>query len=174
MADSPNQPLFQEEQRFRQRWVWIIILTVSVASAAPSAWILIAALKPQDRSAGTATAALVFPLLLSMLPPLLFYWMRLWVRVEPNNLVVRFRPLLFKRISLSDIQSCEARSYRPIAEYGGWGIRCSLCGRGWAYNVSGNQGVQLELKNGKRILIGSQHAGELAEAINKARQAHTT
>ncbi len=119
-------------------------------------------------------AVLVFPLLLSMLPPLLFYWMRLWVRVEPNNLVVRFRPLLFKRISLSDIQSCEARSYRPIAEYGGWGVRYSISGRGWAYNVSGNQGVQLELKNGKRILIGSQHAGELAEAINKARQAHTT
>jgi hypothetical protein len=34
-----------------------------------------------------------------------------------------------------------------------------------AYNVSGNRGVQLELVSGKRILIGSQQAEELAAAI---------
>jgi len=34
-----------------------------------------------------------------------------------------------------------------------------------AYNMSGNQGVQLVFKNGKKLLIGSQKADELAEAI---------
>ena len=62
----------------------------------------------------------------------------------------------------------EARTYRPILEYGGWGIRYTM-GRGWAYNVSGNQGVQLELASGKRILIGSQRAEELARAIGEAK-----
>ena len=42
--------------------------------------------------------------------------------------------------------------------------------RGKAYNVSGNEGVQLELTNGKRILIGSQRADELADAIKRAKQ----
>jgi len=36
-----------------------------------------------------------------------------------------------------------------------------------AYNVSGDRGVQLELMNGVRILIGSERAGELAEAIGE-------
>jgi hypothetical protein len=38
-----------------------------------------------------------------------------------------------------------------------------------AYNVSGKEGVQLELANGKRILIGSQRAEELARAIGEAK-----
>jgi hypothetical protein len=37
------------------------------------------------------------------------------------------------------------------------------------YNVSSNQGVQLELANGQRILIGSQRAEELAQAIGQAK-----
>jgi hypothetical protein len=58
-----------------------------------------------------------------------------------------------------------ARVYRPILEYGGWGIRCGFKGAR-AYNVSGNKGVQLILQNGKRLLIGSQKPDELVEAIN--------
>ena len=52
-----------------------------------------------------------------------------------------------------------------IAEYGGWGVRMRR--GGMAYNVSGDRGVQLELMDGKRILIGSQRAGELADAIRE-------
>jgi hypothetical protein len=63
----------------------------------------------------------------------------------------------------------EARTYRPILEYGGWGIRYSPFAKGWAYNVSGNQGVQLELASGKRILIGPQRAEELARAVGEAK-----
>jgi hypothetical protein len=63
----------------------------------------------------------------------------------------------------------EARTYRPILEYGGWGIRYSPFGQGCAYNVSGNRGVQLELADGQRILIGSQRAEELARAIGEAK-----
>ena len=58
---------------------------------------------------------------------------------------------------------------QPILEYGGWGIRYSPFGKGWAYNVRGNQGVQLELANGQRILVGSQRADELARAIGQAK-----
>jgi hypothetical protein len=60
-----------------------------------------------------------------------------------------------------------ARTYKPLSEYGGWGIKYGRSG--WAYNIIGDQGVQLELDNGKRILIGSQHAEELEQAINTYR-----
>ena len=65
-----------------------------------------------------------------------------------------------------DLSEYYARTYRPIWEYGGWGIRCSF-GKGKAYNVSGNKGVQLVFKSGKRLLIGSQRADELEEALSK-------
>ena len=85
---------------------------------------------------------------------------------------VRFFPvhIRYKRFGAEDLSGCYAREYKPIREYGGWGIRCSLK-KGRAYNVSGNKGVQLVLKNGKQLLIGSQRADELEEAIRSIREA---
>jgi hypothetical protein len=40
-------------------------------------------------------------------------------------------------------------------------------GRGMAYTVSGNRGVQIELTSGRKILIGSRRPEELAAAITQ-------
>ena len=55
------------------------------------------------------------------------------------------------------------RIYRSFREYGGHGIRYGSKGK--AYTVSGDRGVQIELLNGKQLLIGSQRAEELVQAI---------
>jgi hypothetical protein len=57
-----------------------------------------------------------------------------------------------------------------VREYGGWGIK------GWsfksvAYNISGDRGVQLTLRDGRRIMLGSRRPDELAQAIETQRQA---
>jgi TATA-box binding protein (TBP) (component of TFIID and TFIIIB) len=52
-----------------------------------------------------------------------------------------------------------------MLEYGGWGIRCGWHGKK-VYNISGNRGVQLVFKNGKRLLIGSQKPDDFANALN--------
>ena len=36
-----------------------------------------------------------------------------------------------------------------------------------AYNVSGNQGVELTLRDGRQVMLGSQRPQELADAIAK-------
>ena len=98
---------------------------------------------------------------------LLFHVLELTVTVRPSETDVRFRPLTRRRVPHAALRSCEARTYRPILEYGGWGVR-----RGWgggrAYNVRGNRGVQLVLDDGTRILVGSQRPEELAAAIRSA------
>ncbi len=101
--------------------------------------------------------------------PLLLWATRLSVRVEPGHLRIRFFPFRRRDIPLSEIARWEVRTYRPIREYGGWGIRYSLTGAGWAYNVSGNRGVQLGFTDGGRLLLGSQHPEELAAALERAR-----
>jgi len=95
----------------------------------------------------------------------LFWSARLDVSVDDREIFIRFHPFHIRgrRIALSEIAEARARTYRPIAEYGGWGIRMGF--GGMAYNVSGNEGVQLVLTSGKRILIGSQRSGELEAAI---------
>ncbi|MGZ7167683.1 MAG: hypothetical protein ACXVIP_04695, partial [Halobacteriota archaeon] len=75
-----------------------------------------------------------------------------------------FSPLFSRTIPLSDIVTYEARQYRPVLEYGGWGIRFGTR-RKRAYTMSGNRGVELELIDGTRLLMGSQRPDELVSAI---------
>ena len=55
--------------------------------------------------------------------------------------------------------------YKPLAEYGGWGIKYGFKGK--AYNVSGNKGVKIFLKNGLNIMFGSQKYNDLAKALKQ-------
>jgi len=63
-----------------------------------------------------------------------------------------------------DIESAEIRKYKPIREYGGWGMRFGHHGR--AFNVKGDIGLQITLVSGKKILIGTQRSDELEDVLN--------
>lgn len=118
---------------------------------------------------GLAEGFVPLPLVLLGFATTLFFglWfrrMRLITQVDDHSINLRYLGLLKTRtVPISAIRNARARTYRPILEYGGWGIRFGA--RGWAYNVSGTQGVQLELEDARPLLIGSQRAEELAEAI---------
>jgi hypothetical protein len=96
--------------------------------------------------------------------PIFFNTMRLIVEVRSEEVFIRYAPIHTRLIALAEISQVEAREYSPIREYGGWGIR------GWsskttAYNVTGNQGVELTLLDGRKVMIGSQKHESLANAI---------
>lgn len=97
---------------------------------------------------------------------LLIWIFRLRTEVRSDGLYIRCIPFHSRprRFEPRDLAESYVRRYRPILEYGGWGIRYGLKGR--AYNVSGNHGVQLVLNDGKRILIGSSRPAELEAAIH--------
>ncbi len=164
-ASDEGKALFTEEQRFRQKWIWLLLGLVAAIS-----WVMFIQQIMFGSPTGNHPAPDLFVWLTLVLfgvgLPWLLYSLKLVTRLEPSQLVIRFRPLLTRKILLRDIASCEERTYRPLREYGGWGIRYSAR-HGRAYNVSGNRGVQLELIDGKKILIGSQRAEELAELIRK-------
>ncbi len=150
---------FEEHQGFvHSRWMKAVV-ALSVAGALLS---LVAALftdvAPTDR-VGAAVGGVVLAAV-----ALLFYFLRLTVRVD-DALRIAFRPFLKRVIPFEEIESAEAVTYRPLREYGGWGIRCGKKGR--AYTVSGKEGVQLTLNGGKGLLLGSRRSEELARALQK-------
>jgi len=83
--------------------------------------------------------------------------------VQPDAVVVRFGFLYQTRIPVADIRQAEGLVYRPIREYGGWGIRG--LGRRRALNTRGNKGVLLTRNDGSTLLIGSQKPRELLSAL---------
>ena len=52
-----------------------------------------------------------------------------------------------------------------MLEYVGWGLRYGV--RSKAYSVGGNTGIEILLRNGKRIIIGTQRAEEAKKMVNQ-------
>ena len=161
---------FHEEQQFRQPWLWILLLLLTVGMSALFIYgiykqiYLGQAWGDRPMSDHALILSAVFTVAVCGGTCLLFYTLKLITVVDRAGIELRFFPLTRKHIRFDAIRSCKAVRYQPIKEYGGWGIRFSRKGR--AYNVSGDSGVQLELSTGKSFLIGSQKADQLADAIN--------
>jgi hypothetical protein len=140
--------LFREVQRFRQAWLWAVLIAVAVLAALSGAVSL----------AHPASALVIAPFAL-------LWFARLEVEVRADGIHYRFLPfhLRWHFIPIADIAEHAARTYSPLGEYGGWGIRGF--GRKRAYSVSGDRGVQLVVRDGRRVLFGSQKADEFDEAL---------
>ena len=162
--------LFREEQTFSRMFLGV----VAAALGAPTGVLALAAVQQvllgrpwgqhpmSDRALVAATAlALAFDAAIA----LLYLFSRLITEVRPDGCYVRFVPFhfRFRRIPLEQVRRYRAQTYRPIAEYGGWGIRWVPGGK--AYNPRGNRGVRFDFTSGQHLLIGSERPEELAGAI---------
>lgn len=164
--------LFYEEQRFRQPWLWALLgitalLVLSMFSYGLYQQLILG--KPWGDQPMSDTALVTVTILVWGVQGLilwLLFSMTLKVGVDSTSVYIHFTPFTKRTIPLSDIRHCEARTYSPLLEYGGWGIRYGWRA-GMAYNAMGDRGVQLELKDGKKVLIGSQRAEELSAAIQR-------
>ncbi len=150
---------FKETQRFNQGWIILLLTMIILISLMP---ILLMFQQPQSSSTDWRIIALSFGIVL--LVCLLILNIKLKTEIDKQGIHYQFGPLTKKTILWQDIEQCYVRSYSPIREFGGWGIRFGFNGR--AFNVKGNQGIQLVLKSGKKILIGTQKSEEAQQIIH--------
>ena len=99
--------------------------------------------------------------------------MNMKTNISKNEIEVDYFPFLKKKINWSEVKSAQVRKYSPLREYGGWGIRFGLGGRGTAYNVRGKYGLQLLFKDGKKLLIGTQSPDQLQLALKQVESLKT-
>lgn len=97
---------------------------------------------------------------------ILFY--SLTVEIAGESMVFWFGPgLIRKRIALTQVADCRIVRNKFIH---GWGIH--HYGEGWLYNVSGFEAVEVELRSGKQLRIGTDEPAQLQEAINRVIESH--
>lgn len=154
-------PHFTERQFFA-RWVFVVL---TLSTILPIMLIYSLPVKPEEALAFNWT--MIFVIVLPILLLLTLGVMQ--TEVHNDELLVTFGLLrLIKyHFPYSDIHSVAVRTYSPLMEYGGWGIRG--LGKKRALNMRGDRGVQLEItRKGKPVsmLIGSQRPEELAQAIS--------
>ena len=93
-----------------------------------------------------------------------FLRLKLVTEVRDNGLHICFVWLWPERtIPWDQVRSVETRTYRPIRDFGGWGVRWAA--RGIVYHARGNRGARMVLASGERVLVGSQRPEELARTI---------
>jgi hypothetical protein len=163
-----TSPLYHEEQHFRQWWVWVLV----AAPAALAWWLFVEQIiraKPLGQNPAPDWLVWLIWLLIGIGLPLFFGRMTLVVELTAEQLLIRYRPFSRRVIPLDEVVRVQARTYNAVKEYGGWGVK------GWskekmAYNVSGNRGAELTLKDGRQVMIGSQRADELAAVIEAERR----
>lgn len=153
---------FNETQRFTQWWLWLLLIAIGLFHF----YLIYEGLDNDER--GSSFPVLVVLSTFSAI--VLFVILRLDTKVDAEGVHYRFFPfqLNYKLKKWDEIEKANVRQYKPIYEYGGWGIR------GWgkdkARNVSGNMGLQLELKNGDKLLIGTQKGEEIEKVVKGFRK----
>lgn len=156
-----NANWYTETQRFTQWWLWVILLL----PAAIFAWGIF-----QQRYMGipfgdnpAPDTGLVASGLIPLAILILFRLMKLTTTLDASGIRVQFQPFVHKFFAWEEIDQVYVRKYNSLLEFGGWGIRFGR--NGTAYNVAGNQGLQVILKNGKRFLIGTQDVDHLRRVL---------
>lgn len=160
-----NETLFLERQRFRQWWLWLVLLGVNVLFIYGGFQQVVLGQQFGDKP--MSDSGLLISVGLIVLVTLLIVNSRLETRIKEDGVYIRFFPfhLKFKFYSWDSIRKSYLRKYSPLGEYGGWGVRLGLFGKGTAYNVSGNWGLQLEFTSKKKLLIGTARPEELRRTL---------
>ena len=134
--------VFQEIQRFRQIWIWVLILGISTFS--------IGSLFFLEDKAPLTLMDLAFPIGMVLLLNVLFLSFTLSTRMEEDSLSYRFFPFTrWRTFRNEEVQTME------LVEWNG---------DTWSYTTGGKWGILVQTKK-KKILLGTQTPEEAKKAI---------
>jgi len=152
-----EEALFYECQKFNQWWIWLIMVLVLLFLAA------VFVMFPSE--------SMLVLLLLGIGLVYLFRKVKLETAVKAGGIYVRFFPLhiMYQFHPWESIEKVYIRKYSAISEFGGWGIREGFIA-GKAYNVDGDEGLQIEFNSKEKLLIGTRKPDELRAVLARLNQ----
>lgn len=157
-AAAPPPPVFTERQTLLRHWWGLLLLALVPALLPGIVWLA------DSPTASSPTAAWLAPLLAVVVMGLVLS-IRLETRLDAAGVHYRFWPLQLtaRHQPWAAISRAYVRPYDPLGEYGGWGLKGTRRHR--ALNVAGGEGIQLELADGTRLLLGTQRPTEARQAL---------
>ncbi len=166
---SDDNVIFREVQRFDQLWIWALVLLPAVMAWYGAIEQLVYG-RPYGDNPLSDQGMFIIWVIFGILFPLFIFSIRLIVEVRNDGVHFRFFPLhlSFRHYGFDDMLSYGSVTYRPLRDYGGWGIRYGPKGK--AYNISGNRGMIIEFRNGDRLMLGSKDPDSLVSAIDRAKK----
>ena len=149
-----SQPLFTETQRMHQWWVWVVLLGL-LGIAAAGLYTQLYLGRPFGQHPMSNAGLVAFAVLVAGLAVLL---LSATLRTELSQEGIAFSHLYIikKFVPWSSVQQAE------VVKYSGTGVGIRLSATyGTVYNMNVGYGLAVQLKNGKRFLLGTQKPEEM-------------
>lgn len=148
--------IFYEKQQFRQPWLWVLIVFTTLPA------ILVTVSEARQNQQDVLVSLLVILLPITVIA--IWFWnAALITRIDKEGIYVKFAWFhrKYKFYSWDNIVSYDIKTYSPLTDYGGWGIRKG------AYNVSGDVGMLIHFKDGKKLMIGTNDPDGMKKALQQ-------
>lgn len=148
------QQIYTETQKFRQWWLFLITFGILLLAVWGTIQQLVFGKSFGNNPA--PDAFLVGFLIFSLILCYLLITTSLKTKIDSEHVSIKFG-LIKRQIPFIKIKSASIVDYGFV---GGWGYRMSK-EYGTIYSVSGSKGLYLELKNGGKLVVGTQNVNEL-------------
>lgn len=150
---------FKETQRMSHWWAWAVFaILLGLFSYGLYQQVILG--EPFGENPMSDSGLVVFALVIIGLA-LLFASLKLETHIDTHRIHMRYAPFgVKKNHTWDEIESARVVRYSFV----GYGIRIGSR-YGTVYNVKGNKGLAICLKNGKKFLIGTQQSENLKQAL---------
>jgi hypothetical protein len=157
---------FKEQQRFR-RWDILLLLLALIAGTAYRFFDLYIVHHISSKTQLYFSLLALFVLLAVLLLLLSF---RLVTRIDEKGVRYQFFPWHYRkhRINWEDVEECTVVETPLSTELSGWTV--TIGSNEFTYSFYGRTGLQLRLKDGSRIFIGTRRPEEMRQAIQSFRE----
>lgn len=155
--------VFTEEQRFKS-WIIILIIVLAVGTIIPF-------FIHRDNFFTTSSensVSLILPAVIAILSIVYIISIKLKTKIDEQGIHYQFFPnqLNEKLIVWDKIEKCDLIKYNSFRKFGGYGYKRNLFGKkSISMNLGSKFGIQLILKNGRKIIIGTQKEPDAKRVI---------
>ena len=156
--------IFFEEQQLKKHWLWLVVLLAPFCFLAYTLLYQLYTGKLIGDHPSSNINISVLLLFYGVMVYFALFYVKLSTIISSDKICYGWNlpTNQLKEIRIADIKSCSLITYHFV----GYGYRLSFK-YGQVYNVWGNKGLFIVKKNGKKILLGTNSAKQLEEALKK-------
>lgn len=166
-----DRPYFEESQYLRNsRWVWYIVVPACLGALAPFAhWYYLTMVLQETEVPSELLITSVLTVVGVVVVMAIILSIKLDTRIDSRGIHYRFFPnrLRWNVIRTNDIQQMEIRDTRKFLQYGIVGFHKNVFQKTIAMTIQGNHHLWLQLRNGQKLILGTQHPYDMNRAIKQ-------
>lgn len=158
--------IFTEIQRFDQLWFKMLLLVVFLIVFGTIGF---GYSKIPEEETGVYLLTTLPGVLITVVITGAIFFVKLKTKIDEVGIHYGFWPFqrTLRTASWQEIDKVYIRKYKALTEFGGWGYKFSLSGKGKVYNTKGNMGIQIVFKDNSKTLVGTQKPEVVQQVLDK-------